>query len=127
MPVKRLDRINEEVKKTLAEIIRELKDPRISPMTSVLMAEVTNDYKQAKVKISVYDEDESKRLETVEALNHASGFIARELRKRIEIRRVPKLLFVLDDSIAYSVYISKIINDISAADKKSEETEGNNE
>ena len=40
---------------------------------------------------------------------------------------MPKLLFVLDDSIAYSVYISKIINDISAADKKSEETEGNDE
>ena len=110
MPVKRLDRINEEVKKTLAEIIRELKDPRISPMTSVLMAEVTNDYKQAKVKISVYDEDESKRLETVEALNYAKGFIARELGRRMDIRRLPSLKFILDNSIEYSVHIASVLD-----------------
>ena len=112
MPVKRLDRINEEVKKTLAEIIRELKDPRISPMTSVLMAEVTNDYKQAKVKISVYDEDESKRLETVEALNYAKGFIARELGRRMDIRRLPSLKFILDNSIEYGVHIASVLDEL---------------
>lgn len=112
MAVKRLDRINEEVKKTLAEIVRELKDPRISPMTTILMVEVTNDYKQAKVKVSVYDSEDSVREETVEALNNAKGFIARELGKRMDIRRLPDFKFILDNSIEYSVHISAILNDL---------------
>lgn len=124
----RYDRIGEEIRKGISDIIREeLKDPRIAEITTILSADATSDLTLCKVHVSVYDKDDAVRRGTVEALNHASGFIARELRKRIEIRRVPKLLFVLDDSIAYSVYISKIINDISAADKKSEETEDNDE
>ena len=109
MPVKRLDRINEEVKKTLAEIVRELKDPRISPMSTIVMAEVTNDYKYAKIKVSVYDKDESVRAETIKALNYAKGFIVRELGKRMDIRRLPELSFTLDNSIEYSVHISGIL------------------
>ena len=48
MPNIRYDRINEEVKKTISEIVREMKDPRISPMTTISSAEVTNDQKLAK-------------------------------------------------------------------------------
>ena len=59
MPNIRYDRINEEVKKTISEIVREMKDPRISPMTTISSAEVTNDQKIAKVKVSVYDEDDA--------------------------------------------------------------------
>lgn len=121
MPVKRLDRINEEVKKTLSEIIRELKDPRISPMTTVLMAEVTNDYKHAKVRVSVYDKDDSVREETVKALNYAKGFIARELGKRMDIRRLPELHFTLDSSIEYSVHISDILEELKRNRKPQEE------
>ena len=57
----RYDRINEEVKKAISEIVREMKDPRISPMTTIMSAEVTNDLKQAKVRVSVYDSDDAKR------------------------------------------------------------------
>ena len=112
MSIKRMDRINEEVRKTLAEIVRELKDPRISPMTTIVMVEVTNDYKYAKVQVSVYDEDEFVRTETVKALNYAKGFIARELGKRMEIRHLPDLKFILDTSIEYSVHISSILDDL---------------
>ena len=112
MPVKRLDRINEEVKKTLAEIVRELKDPRISPMTTIVMAEVTNDYKHAKIKVSVYDKEEEARTETVKALNYAKGFIARELGRRMDIRRLPDLNFILDNSIEYSVHISSVLEEL---------------
>lgn len=123
MPVKRLDRINEEVKKTLAEIVRELKDPRISPMTTILSAEVTNDYKQAKVKVSVYDKDEAIRHETVKALNYAKGFIARELGRRMEIRRLPELNFILDSSIEYSVHIAGILEQLKRDRDESKTTE----
>ena len=121
----RSDRINEEVKKTLSAIIREMKDPRISPMTTLTGAEVTKDLKYAKISVSVYDKDDAVRQGTVDALNHAAGFIAHELGQRMLIRRVPSLKFRLDDSIAYSIHISEILNsrDIKKEDGQQEELE----
>ena len=58
----RYERLGEEVKKTLSEIIREMKDPRISDMTTVASVELTNDLKYAKVKVSVYDKDDVKEV-----------------------------------------------------------------
>lgn len=108
----RSGRMNEEVKKTISEIIREMKDPRISPMTTLTDVDVTNDLKYAKIKVSVYDEDEQKRISSVEALNHAAGFIGRELGARMRIRAVPSMKFSLDHSIAYSARISEILNEL---------------
>ena len=120
----RSDRMNEEVKKTVMSVIRDMKDPRISPMTTLTTVEVTRDLKYAKLRVSVYDEDDAVRKGTVDALNHAAGFIAREVGQRMLIRRVPALKFVLDDSIAYSVHISKLINDLHIGDgQPAEETE----
>ena len=118
MPSVRYDRINEELKKALSEIVREMKDPRISPMTTILRVEATNDLKLAKVKVSVYDKSDDVRKETVAQLNRAEGFIARELGKRVDIRRIPTLKFTLDDSIEYAVHISEIINQLKSERKK---------
>ena len=118
MPSVRYDRINEEIKKALSEIIRDMKDPRISPMTTVLLVEATNDLKIAKVRISVYDKSDDVRRETVAQLNRAEGFIARELGKRVDLRRIPALKFSLDDSIEYAVHISEIINKLQSERKK---------
>ena len=118
MPSVRYDRINEELKKALSEIVREMKDPRISPMTTILRVEATNDLKLAKVKVSVYDKSDDIRKETVPQLNRAEGFIARELGKRVDIRRIPTLKFTLDDSIEYAVHISEIINQLNSERKK---------
>ncbi|MEZ4508765.1 MAG: 30S ribosome-binding factor RbfA [Eubacteriales bacterium] len=119
----RADRRNEEVKKTISEVIREMKDPRISPMTALTEVEVTKDLKYAKVKVSVYDDDEKKRISSVEALNHAAGFISHELGMRI--RAVPSIKFTLDNTIAYSVRISEILNELHKSDATApnEETE----
>ena len=118
MPSVRYDRINEELKKALSEIVREMKDPRISPMTTILRVEATNDLKLAKVKVSVYDKSDDIRKETVAQLNRAEGFIARELGKRVDIRRIPTLKFTLDDSIEYAVHISEIINQLNSERQK---------
>ena len=118
MPSVRYDRINEELKKALSEIVREMKDPRISPMTTILRVEATNDLKLAKVKVSVYDKSDDISKETVAQLNRAEGFIARELGKRVDIRRIPTLKFTLDDSIEYAVHISEIINQLNSERKK---------
>lgn len=113
----RSDRMNEEVKKTMTAIIREMKDPRISPMTTLTTVEVTNDLKYAKLRVSVYDEDEEVRRGTVDALNHAAGFLRHELGQRMLIRSAPALKFLLDDSIAYSVHIAKLLNDLHVGEE----------
>ncbi len=113
----RFDRINEEIRKALSDIIREMKDPRISPLTTVVRAEATNDLKQCRVMISVYDKDDEVRRETVKQLNSAEGFIAREMKRRIDLRHMPTFEFRLDDSIEYSVRISEILNKLDAERK----------
>ncbi len=115
------DRMNEEVKKTISEVVREMKDPRISSMTTIMNVEVTKDLKYAKVRVSVYDENDEARKGTVSALNHAAGFIAREVGQRMDIRRLPSLKFILDDTIAYSVHIAKILDELHKNDPAREE------
>ena len=122
MAFSRFDRINEEIKKALSEIIRDMKDPRISPLTTVMRADATNDLKQCKVKISVYDKDDEVRRQTVAQLNAAEGFIAREMRRCIDIRHIPTFIFELDDSVEYSVRISEILNKLEA-ERKEEPTQ----
>ena len=120
MAFTRFDRINEEIRRVLSEVIRDMKDPRISPLTTVMRAEATNDLKQCKVMISVYDKDDEVRRETVDQLNRAEGFIAREMGRRIDLRHIPTFEFRLDDSIEYSVHISEIL------DRLDKERNGNN-
>ena len=112
----RYERMNEEIKKTLSEIIRDMKDPRVSAMTTIMSVDVTTDLKLAKVLVSVYDKDEEARAETIDALAHGSGFITRELGKRMQLRALPKLQFRLDNSIEYSVHISEIIDSLHRND-----------
>lgn len=114
----RQDRLNEEIKKAVSEIIFEMKDPRVSSMATITQAEVTNDLKQVKLRVSVYEQDELVRKGTIEALNHAAGFISRELGQRIKIRRLPSLKFVLDTSIEYSVHIAHLIDKLNAQQKE---------
>ena len=109
-------KINDEVRRVLAQIISGgVKDRRISPMTSVLAVEVAPDLKTCKVWVSVYGDEEKKR-ETMEGLTSASGFIRGELARRVNLRNTPQLTFILDDSIAYGVEMSRRIDEVRAAD-----------
>ena len=114
-------KINDEVRRVLAQIISGgIKDPRISSMTSVLAVEVAPDLKTCKVWVSVYG-DAQKKQETMEGLNSASGFIRGELARRVNLRNTPQLRFILDDSIAYGVEMSRRIDEVRAADLRAEE------
>ena len=123
MPKVRSDRMNEEVKKTVSGVIRDMKDPRISPMTTLTNVEVTKDLRYAKLAVSVYDESDAVRKETVDALNHAAGFIGHELGQRMLIRRIPELKFTLDESIAYSIHIQEVLNTLNITPEAPEEEE----
>lgn len=116
------DRLNAEFKRVLSEAIRELKDPRLSQMCSITNVEITKDLKHAKVCVSVYDEEE-KRAESIEVLQRAQGTLAKRVNQLLRIRRVPMMHFELDDSIEYSVHISKLINELNAQRAQAAEDE----
>ena len=106
-------RINGEVQKELSMLIsREIKDPRINPMTSVAHVEVAPDLKTAKVYISVLGDDESKKA-TLQGLKSAASFMRGQLAKSLNLRNTPELTFVLDNSIEYGVHMSKLINEVN--------------
>ena len=113
-------KINDEVRRVLAQIISGgIKAPRVSPMTSVLAVEVAPDLKTCKVWVSVYGDDQKKK-DTMEGLNSASGFIRGELARRVNLRNTPQLQFILDDSIAYGVEMSRRIDEVLAEDQRAE-------
>ncbi len=107
----RTDRISEEVKRELSAIIRELKDPRLPVMVTVVAVKVTKDLKFAKAYISVMGSDEVKS-GALAALKSASGFIRREVGHRLNLRNTPEFSFVIDDSIEYGAHINEILREL---------------
>lgn len=93
-------------------INREIKDPRINPMTSVVHVEVSPDLKTAKVYISVLGDEESKKA-TLAGLKSASSFIRGQLARSLNLRNTPELTFVIDNSIEYGVHMSKLIDEVT--------------
>ena len=114
-------RINGEVQKELYNIIHnEIKDPRISPMTSVISAVVAPDLKTCKAYISVYGTPEEKE-DTMAGLKKAEGFIRRLLASNMNMRNTPEIRFVLDESSEYGVSMSKMIDEVAAKDKAADD------
>lgn len=106
-------RINGEVQRVLAEIIRGgIKDPRISPLTSVIAVEVSPDLKTCKAWISVLGEKDAQK-STLDGLRSASGYIRNRLAKEINLRNTPEITFVIDQSIAYGVNMSHLIDEVN--------------
>lgn len=105
-------RINGEVQRVLAQIIRgEIKDPRIAPMTSVVAVEVAPDLKTCKAWISVLGDEQAQK-DTLAGLKSAEGYIRNQLAKTINLRNTPQVHFIMDQSIAYGVNMSKLIDEV---------------
>ncbi len=105
-------RINEEVLHELSNIIRgELKDPRIDPMCSVVAVEVAPDLKTCKAYISVLGNEDS-LARTIEGLKSSKGFIKKQLARTVNLRNTPDIEFIPDNSIAYGVHMSQMIDEL---------------
>ncbi|MBP9997051.1 MAG: 30S ribosome-binding factor RbfA [Lachnospiraceae bacterium] len=105
-------RVNGEVQRVLAEIIRsEIKDPRVPQFTSVVAVEVAPDLKTCKAFISVLGDDEAAE-NALKGLNSASGYIRACLAKKINLRNTPEIRFTIDQSIAYGVNMSHKIDEV---------------
>ena len=117
-------RLNGEVQKVLSEIIsREIKDPRISPWTSVVEVEVAPDLKTCKAYISVLGSEEDKK-HTEAGLKSAASYIRRELAHTLNLRNTPEITFVMDQSIEYGVQMTRRIEEVIAEDERNAEGRG---
>lgn len=111
----RSDRLASQIHRELSSLIRtELKDPRLH-QPSILDVQVTRDLSIAKVYFSVLDPEHS--VESQAALNHAAGFLQRELGKSIKARTTPKLSFIFDDTDIRGRNMDELIDSVIARDK----------
>ncbi len=105
----KINRVTSDVKIALSELLREVKDPRVSKLLSIVKVDVSGDLSYATVYVSAIEGFEA-TVNSVKALKGAAGFLRRELGARLKLRKVPELRFVADDSIEQSANISKIID-----------------
>ena len=118
----RRDRINDEVKKELSMILREVKDPRIAnAFISVTSVDVTGDLKFAKAYYSAMQGDKK---EVASGLRSSAGFIRREVARRLNLRMTPEFTFVEDHSIEHGAHISKLLNSIEITPEDEESEDG---
>ena len=108
MATNRINRINEEVRRELSDILRDLKDPRIPMMTSVVSVSVTQDLRYATVYVSVFGDDEVKK-NALTALKNSAGFVRRELGHRLNLRYTPEIIYKADDSIEHGARINELL------------------
>ena len=111
MASNRIGRINEEIQKELASLIRNLKDPRVQDtMISITRVEATPDLRYAKVYASFLQEDRAS--DALKGLKSASGYLRRELGHSLNLRYTPELVWEQDDSITYGAKMLKLINSL---------------
>jgi len=119
---KRSERFNRLLIEEVSTIVqRELKDPRIG-FVSFTRVETTDDLRSAKIFVSLLDESQAE--DTLEALRHAAGMIRGVLMHRIKAKRIPELRFVHDRSIAYSVHISEVLEQLKHGGGSEDGAEG---
>lgn len=117
MPSVRGEKVNTELKREMSVLLRDIKDPRVPMMISVMKTEVTKDMKFAKIYVSVMGSEEEKK-NALKGLKSATSFLRREISRRLNLRITPELNFVIDDSIEYGNHIMDVINKINSEDKR---------
>ncbi|NLI69404.1 MAG: 30S ribosome-binding factor RbfA [Firmicutes bacterium] len=110
----RASRVAGQIKKEISNIIAdEIKDPRVKPaVTTVTDVQVSRDLGHAWVYISIFEDDEEDRKVILEALERAAGFVRLQIGKRIRLRHIPEIHFMIDHSIGYGAHINKVLKTI---------------
>lgn len=122
MASNRIGRINEEIQRELAELLRELKDPRVhKTMLSITHVETTPDLHYAKVYVSLLDKEYTK--ETLAGLKSSAGYLRRELGRTLQLRYTPELQWQADDSIVQGAHILDILSKLDIPEDEHEDAE----
>ena len=109
LPYKRSERVGQNLRKEISDIImNRVKDPRLGFLT-ITSVETSSDLKSARVYVSILKESE--REESMEALGAASSFIRHELSKRVRMKVIPALNFILDTSPEYADKMNRMIKE----------------
>ena len=124
MASNRIGRINEEIQRELADLLRELKDPRVhKTMLSITHVETTPDLRYAKVFVSLLDKEYTK--ETLAGLKSSAGYLRRELGQALQLRFTPELQWVADDSITQGAHILDILSKLDIPEDGEDEAADN--
>ena len=116
----KLQRINEDIRRELSALLRDIKDPRVNQgMISITAVDTSGDLGQSKIYLSVLNMKSEK--EFVKGLKSATGYLRFELGQALSLRHTPELQFILDQSLERGARISSILNDL---DIPAEETKG---
>ena len=114
MASNRIGRINEEIQKELASLLRNVKDPRVqATMISITHVETTPDLRYAKVYVSFLQEE--KVADAMKGLKSAGGWLRRQLSSALQLRYTPELVWALDDSITYGAKMLELINSLEVS------------
>jgi ribosome-binding factor A len=105
-------RLNGLFQEELADLIRDLRDPRLAPIVSITNVDISPDLETGVVKVSVFGDDGEKQ-GTIAALTHATPFLRRELLHRVRVRHIPDLHFILDETIEEAAHILDLMRQVS--------------
>ena len=109
----RILKINSEIQKIISEIFTyEIKNPNITGIITVTRVDTTNDLSLSRVYVSVFSPKGDKH-EIFNQILHSAGFIRKEVCERLDIRKMPYLEFILDESLDYGERIEQVIEDIN--------------
>ena len=115
-------RITSDIQLAMSELMREVKDPRVSPLIGVVKVDVSGDLSYATIYVSAIDGYEA-TVNSVKGLKSAAGYLRRELGSRLRLRKVPELRFIADDSIIKSAEIMNIIEGFEKKENNPSEEE----
>lgn len=122
MPRLRVERVREEIKREVTDILRRMKDPRLGFVT-VTDVEVSSDLQYVKVYVSVLGDEEARK-QTLLALERATGYVRTEIGSRIRLRRTPEIGFRFDPSVEHGARINEILISFKAQEGSSTDEEG---
>ena len=116
----KIERINEDIQRVLASLLRDIKDPRVKQgMISITDVKTTGDLRYAKVFLSVYGLESEKEFK--KGLKSAAGYLRRELGRILSLRYTPELIFELDNSIERGARINTILNELDIPETEENE------
>ena len=116
MATNRINRINEDIQRELADLLRTVKDPRVQGLISITRVDTITDLRYCRVYVSALDQSDIK--EVVKGLKSAAGYLRRELGRALTLRYTPELQFMADDSIERGVRMVSMIDRILEEDEE---------
>jgi ribosome-binding factor A len=122
MPSHKAQRGAEDIRRELTDILRGLKDPRVTGMLSIVKVDVSGDFSHCKVFVSSMDGLEASQT-AVKGLTSAAGFIRKEVGARLRLRRTPEFKFFADGGIAYSAELGQKLKGLAAAPEQKDAEE----